>query len=152
MQRGVRSAVHFKKVADYLVSDRLKHFKIFNVLNEFERRVTAISWNPLRPTVVAVGSKGGEMLLTDVRQKGKEFSFHQGIGPGGSILSIAFDPRDADRGFTACLDGTLKKWNFDKDTSDVLLDTRTFEKWSVKKSYVSREIYYSSYLCTWGII
>ena len=43
--------------------DLCRDFKLCRVASPFDRRVTAIEWHPTQNNIVAVGSKGGDIIL-----------------------------------------------------------------------------------------
>ncbi|MCL4126897.1 UNVERIFIED_CONTAM: hypothetical protein GTU68_010412 [Idotea baltica] len=68
-----------------------------------------MAWHPVAPNTVAVGSKGGDVILWNFEQDvQKPRVFFDGIGPGGSIQQLVFDKRNNGRSiFSVSIDGTL---------------------------------------------
>ena len=46
-----------------LLHFQVSQFRVFKSVTPFDRRVTALAWHPSEPTLCAVGSKGGDLLL-----------------------------------------------------------------------------------------
>lgn len=38
-------------------------YRLFRTASPFDRRITALEWHPMHPSTVAVGSKGGDIIL-----------------------------------------------------------------------------------------
>ncbi|KAL1123179.1 hypothetical protein AAG570_002266 [Ranatra chinensis] len=133
-QRGRLAPSVVRHAAEFVVSERLKCYTVFTSCSCLTRRVTALSWHPTNNSLLLVGSKGGEFIVCgptgDRREPEQQrHTLDQGIGPGGSLLSIAFDLTSPSRCYTASLDGTVKEWNIDSGDSKVLLNTGTLERW-----------------------
>ena len=47
------------------ILDQLGQFQVYRSITPFNRRVTSLAWHPTNPTTVAVGSKGGDIILWD---------------------------------------------------------------------------------------
>ena len=109
LQNGGRSrqSVGLEHCARSLMINRIKNFNVFKSVTPFNRRVTAIAWHPKKPNLCAVGSKGGEIIIWNIEKD--EFSgIAEGIGPGGSIQKIMFDPNHETLVYTCSIDGTFE--------------------------------------------
>ncbi|XP_037795820.1 DNA damage-binding protein 2-like [Penaeus monodon] len=86
-----------------------KRLRVHQTYLGFDRRATALAWHPTNPNVVAVGSKGGDIILWNYQADGnKPRTFIKGVGPGGSIQSLQFDERHSGyKAYTVSIDGTL---------------------------------------------
>ncbi|PNJ68353.1 DDB2 isoform 14, partial [Pongo abelii] len=62
----------------------LDSYRILQKAAPFDRRATSLAWHPTHPSTVAVGSKGGDIMLWNFGIKDKP-TFIKGIGAGGSI-------------------------------------------------------------------
>ena len=82
-----------------LMKNRLQEFQVYKSVTPFNRRVTAMAWHPKRPNLCAVGSKGGEIIIWNF-EKDEFEGIAEGIGPGGSIQKIMFDPNHHTRVYT----------------------------------------------------
>ena len=54
------------------VVDVIKDFELYRTASPFDRRVTAMEWHPTRPNILAVGSKGGDIILWDTDTVNKD--------------------------------------------------------------------------------
>ncbi|KFW05000.1 DNA damage-binding protein 2, partial [Eurypyga helias] len=84
----------------------LASYRCFQTASPFDRRVTCLEWHPTHPSTVAVGSKGGDIILWDYQVLSKT-CFIQGKGPGDSLGDIKFSPYEAVKLYVASGDGTL---------------------------------------------
>ncbi|CAN0087425.1 unnamed protein product, partial [Bubo scandiacus] len=84
----------------------LASYRIFRIASPFDRRVTCLEWHPTHPSTVAVGSKGGDIILWDYEVLSKTY-FIKGKGPGDSLGDIKFSPYEAVKLYVASGDGTL---------------------------------------------
>ena len=57
------------------IESLISSLELCRTASPFERRCTAIEWHPTNPNILAVGSKGGEILLWDMA-KNKETFLH----------------------------------------------------------------------------
>ncbi|KFO91544.1 DNA damage-binding protein 2, partial [Buceros rhinoceros silvestris] len=81
----------------------LASYRLFRTASPFDRRVTCLEWHPAYPSTVAVGSKGGDIILWDYEVLTKT-CFIKG---GGSLGDIKFNPYEAVKLFEASRYGTL---------------------------------------------
>ena len=56
----------------------LASYRVHSTASPFDRRVTCLEWHPTLPTTLAVGSKGGDIVLWDYNGPNK-MSFVQGV-------------------------------------------------------------------------
>ncbi|XP_005236408.1 DNA damage-binding protein 2 isoform X1 [Falco rusticolus] len=84
----------------------LASYRLFRTASPFDRRVTCLEWHPTHPSTVAVGSKGGDIILWDYEVLTKT-CFIKGKGPGDSLGDIKFSPYEAMKLYVASGDGTL---------------------------------------------
>uniref|UniRef100_A0A8B9RSL7 DNA damage-binding protein 2 n=1 Tax=Accipiter nisus TaxID=211598 RepID=A0A8B9RSL7_9AVES len=84
----------------------LASYRLFRTASPFDRRVTCLEWHPTHPSTVAVGSKGGDIILWDYEVLTKT-CFIKGKGPGDSLGDIKFSPYEAVKLYVASGDGTL---------------------------------------------
>ncbi|CAB1331789.1 unnamed protein product [Coregonus sp. 'balchen'] len=89
----------------------LSSYKLHRTASPFDRRVTCLEWHPTHPTVLAVGSKGGDIVLWDYSVLNKT-SFIQGKGAGDFIGGMKFSPTDPSKVYLASGDGTLTVQSF----------------------------------------
>ena len=109
LQHGgrARQSQGLEHCARSLMKNRLQEFQVYKSVTPFNRRVTAMAWHPKRPNLCAVGSKGGEIIIWNF-EKDEFEGIAEGIGPGGSIQKIMFDPNHHTRVYT-CKDYLIKK-------------------------------------------
>ncbi|XP_072193075.1 DNA damage-binding protein 2 isoform X1 [Excalfactoria chinensis] len=84
----------------------LTSYRLFRTASPFDRRVTCLEWHPTHPSTVAVGSKGGDIILWDYEVFTKT-CFIKGKGPGDSLGGMKFSPYEAAKLYVASGDGTL---------------------------------------------
>lgn len=133
LQRNGIKGSYIHRSGECVITQRLKHFSVFKIVNEFECRVTCVSWHPFKKFFIA-GSKGGAMIMmnysNDTFVEKKQWP---GGGPGLSILSIHYLDHMAQNHFlTACIDGTVKLWDIERDADEpvkVLMSTGTLQRW-----------------------
>ena len=58
--------------------EKLTNYRILTTASPFDRRVTAMQWHPTLPSTVAVGSKGGDLILWDFA-KTEGITFMKGV-------------------------------------------------------------------------
>jgi len=63
----VQNEITFIRISDefkvFVFHPQISQFRVFKSVTPFDRRVTALAWHPKEPTLCAVGSKGGDLLL-----------------------------------------------------------------------------------------
>ncbi|XP_042562366.1 DNA damage-binding protein 2 [Clupea harengus] len=89
----------------------LASYRVHSTASPFDRRVTCLEWHPTLPTTLAVGSKGGDIVLWDYNGPNK-MSFVQGKGAGDFIGGMKFCPSDSSRVYAASGDGSLTLQSF----------------------------------------
>ncbi|XP_069125992.1 LOW QUALITY PROTEIN: DNA damage-binding protein 2-like [Argopecten irradians] len=104
------------------VVSQISDMQLCRTASPFDRRVTAIVWHPVNPHVVAIGSKGGDIMLWDTQHFNNE-KFIQGIGPGGIINALKFWPYNSNMVLSAAVDGRVTLHDFEGRQSRVLADT-----------------------------
>ncbi|XP_038838199.1 DNA damage-binding protein 2-like isoform X1 [Salvelinus namaycush] len=97
----------------------LSSYKLHRTASPFDRRVTCLEWHPTHPTTLAVGSKGGDVVLWDYSVLNKT-SFIQGKGAGDFIGGMTFSPTDPSKVYLASGDGTLTEQSFQGGPATVL--------------------------------
>ncbi|RKO93568.1 WD40-repeat-containing domain protein [Blyttiomyces helicus] len=126
----------------------LRAFRVSDTLGgHFDRRVTVIQWHPDSrfPTTLALASKGGDVIWWDQAKYAAHRGFARegadpevdapdapflyGQGAGGSITAMKFHPTEPNMIFTASIDGTLRKQDFEGRSGASFLDTMHREKW-----------------------
>ncbi|CAL8261742.1 unnamed protein product [Merluccius merluccius] len=101
----------------------LESYGLHRTASPFNRRITALEWHPTQPTTLAVGSKGGDIMLWTFDAPNKT-SFIQGKGAGDFIGGMKFCPTDLSKVYAASGDGTLSLRSFESCTSMVLSTTQ----------------------------
>ncbi|XP_055990191.1 DNA damage-binding protein 2 isoform X1 [Sorex fumeus] len=106
----------------------LASYEIFQRAAPFDRRATALAWHPAHPNILAVGSKGGDIFLWNVRLKNKP-TFLKGIGAGGSITGMKFNPLNHNQLFTSSMEGTTRLQDFKGNTIRVFTSSSSCNVW-----------------------
>ncbi|XP_076848414.1 DNA damage-binding protein 2 [Brachyhypopomus gauderio] len=97
----------------------LESYRLLRTASPFDRRVTCLEWNPSHLSKVAVGSKGGDIILWDYEVLDKT-AFIKGKGGGDSIGGMKFCPTDATKLYVASGDGTLSLQSFEHLPSETI--------------------------------
>ncbi|XP_050990707.1 DNA damage-binding protein 2 isoform X1 [Labeo rohita] len=97
-------------------------YKLHRTASPFDRRVTCLEWHPTHPSTVAVGSKGGDIILWDYDVLNKR-TFIQGKGAGDFIGGMKFCPTDVSKIFVASGDGTVSVQSFEGLQNQILSRT-----------------------------
>uniref|UniRef100_A0A452UFG4 DNA damage-binding protein 2 n=1 Tax=Ursus maritimus TaxID=29073 RepID=A0A452UFG4_URSMA len=105
----------------------LASYRIFQKAAPFDRRATSLAWHPTHPSTLAVGSKGGDIMLWNFGIKDKP-TFIKGIGAGGSITGLKFNPLDTNQFFTSSMEGTTRLQDFKGNTLRVFTSSGTLDK------------------------
>ncbi|KAM4619002.1 DNA damage-binding protein 2 [Polymixia lowei] len=92
-------------------------YKLHRTASPFDRRITCLEWHPTHPTTLAVGSKGGDIVLWDF--DALRTTFIQGKGAGDFIGGIKFCPTDLSKIYVVSGDGTLTERSFEGCTSTI---------------------------------
>ncbi|XP_037378243.1 DNA damage-binding protein 2 isoform X1 [Talpa occidentalis] len=106
----------------------LASYRIFQKAAPFDRRATSLAWHPTHPSILAVGSKGGDIMLWNLGIKDKP-TLIKGIGAGGSITGMKFDPTNANQFFTSSVEGTTRLQDFQGHTLRVFTSSSTCNLW-----------------------
>ncbi|XP_074853405.1 DNA damage-binding protein 2 isoform X3 [Carettochelys insculpta] len=103
----------------------LTSYRLFRTASPFDRRVTCLEWHPTHPSTVAVGSKGGDIILWDYEVLNKT-CFIKGIWKmklhRKKVTHVEFNSRCDWLLATASVDQTVKIWDLRnvKDKSSFL--------------------------------
>ncbi|XP_030837503.1 DNA damage-binding protein 2 isoform X3 [Strongylocentrotus purpuratus] len=124
---------------------QLSEFRVSHGASPFERRVTALEWHPKHPTMLAVGSKGGDLMLWDYSKGQDGWNVVQGIGKGGSVQALRYDLSDPSWIFTSSIDGMVSRLSFDGQPKKIYLNTNDWNHW-----YCSVDINYTDSVLTAG--
>nr|XP_015194062.1 PREDICTED: DNA damage-binding protein 2 isoform X2 [Lepisosteus oculatus] len=106
----------------------LNSYSLFHAASPFDRRVTCLEWHPTCPSTLAVGSKGGDIVLLDYEMS-KNTKFIQGMGAGGSITDMKFNPFNPSQLFTSSVGGTTSLQDFTGNTIKVFASTHQWDVW-----------------------
>ncbi|CAH1773007.1 unnamed protein product [Owenia fusiformis] len=119
---------NLKKSAKSSIVQLVTDMQLYRTASPFDRRVTALEWHPNNPSMLAVGSKGGDIILWNVNELNQD-TFVQGKGPGGSIQAMKFWPDDPKCLLTASIDGKIELHDFEGVQNKVFLDTMDLDHW-----------------------
>ncbi|XP_075783772.1 DNA damage-binding protein 2 isoform X2 [Pelodiscus sinensis] len=106
----------------------LSSYRLFRTASPFDRRVTCLEWHPAHPSTVAVGSKGGDIILWDYEVLNKT-CFIKGMGAGGAITGMKFNPFNPSQLYTSSLAGTTTLQDFTGNTLRVFTSTKDWDFW-----------------------
>nr|XP_006812255.1 PREDICTED: DNA damage-binding protein 2-like [Saccoglossus kowalevskii] len=106
----------------------LSNAKVYRTASPFDRRVTAIEWHPTHPTVLAIGSKGGDMILWDYERTDKQ-EFISGIGKGGSITSLKFNVDNLNTVYTSSVSGKISLQDFTGRQPKILYESSDWTRY-----------------------
>uniref|UniRef100_A0A673TG25 DNA damage-binding protein 2 n=1 Tax=Suricata suricatta TaxID=37032 RepID=A0A673TG25_SURSU len=106
----------------------LASYRIFQKAAPFDRRATSLAWHPTHPSTLAVGSKGGDIMLWNFGIMDKP-TFIKGIGAGGSVTGLKFNPLDTNQFFTSSMEGTTRLQDFKGNTLRVFTSSDTCNVW-----------------------
>ncbi|XP_040836145.1 DNA damage-binding protein 2 isoform X3 [Ochotona curzoniae] len=106
----------------------LASYRIFQKAAPFDRRATSLAWHPTHPSTLAVGSKGGDILLWNFAVKDKP-TFIKGIGAGGSITGLKFNLLNTNQFFASSMEGTTRLQDFTGNTLRVFTSSDTCNVW-----------------------
>ena len=138
------------------IMENVTKFRVSQLVTPFDRRVTALAWHPRYPHLAAAGSKGGDIILWDSERadssdrtsEGRRSLFKsmiEGRGPGGSIQTLKFDINHPDKVYTASIDGTVTRHDFQGRDNKIYLETNDWERW-----YVGMDISFSGKMMVAG--
>ncbi|XP_037756126.1 DNA damage-binding protein 2 isoform X2 [Chelonia mydas] len=106
----------------------LTSYRLFRTASPFDRRVTCLEWHPTHPSTVAVGSKGGDIILWDYEVLNKT-CFIKGMGAGGAITGMKFNPFNPSQLYTSSIAGTTTLQDFTGSTLRVFTSTEDWDFW-----------------------
>ncbi|KAJ7406108.1 DNA damage-binding protein 2 [Pitangus sulphuratus] len=104
----------------------LASYRLFRTASPFDRRVTCLEWHPTHPSTVAVGSKGGDIILWDYEVLTKT-CFIKGMGAGGAITGMKFNPFNPSQLYTSSVAGTTTLQDFNGNTVRVFTSTEDWD-------------------------
>ena len=156
LQSGLVDRDKYYQSAVRPIIDNVTSFRVSQLVTPFDRRVTALAWHPQYPHLAAAGSKGGDIILwdsaradsSDRTSEGRRTFFKsmiEGRGPGGSIQSLKFDINHPDKVYTASIDGTVTRHDFQGKDNKIYLETNDWERW-----YVGMDISFSGKMMVAG--
>ncbi|XP_060551606.1 DNA damage-binding protein 2-like, partial [Ruditapes philippinarum] len=142
---GLKCRVQVQEAVKSPVVDVIKDFELYRTASPFDRRVTAMEWHPTKTNILAVGSKGGDIILWDTDSVHKD-KFVQGIGAAGSCQAMKFWPWDMNKVVSASINGTVTLHDFETKQGTVLADTMdSYDHW-----YCSLDVNRERYLVVAG--
>ncbi|XP_042600019.1 DNA damage-binding protein 2 [Cyprinus carpio] len=106
----------------------LRAYKLHRTASPFDRRVTCLEWHPTHPTTVAVGSKGGDIILWDYDMLNKR-TFIQGMGPGDAITGMKFNQFNTNQLFVSSIWGATTLRDFTGSVVQVFAKTDSWDYW-----------------------
>ncbi|XP_028916023.1 DNA damage-binding protein 2 [Ornithorhynchus anatinus] len=106
----------------------LASYRLFRTSSPFDRRATCLEWHPTHPSTLTVGSKGGDIILWDYEVLDKT-CFIKGIGAGGSITGMKFNPLNPNQLYTSSMAGTTSLQDFTGNTFQVFTKADTWDNW-----------------------
>ncbi|XP_055030129.2 DNA damage-binding protein 2 isoform X2 [Misgurnus anguillicaudatus] len=106
----------------------LRDYRLHRTASPFDRRVTCLDWHPTHPTTVAVGSKGGDIILWDYDAQNKR-TFIQGMGPGDAITGMKFNQFNRNQLFTSSIWGATTLRDFNGSVIQVFAETNSWDYW-----------------------
>ncbi|XP_003214666.2 DNA damage-binding protein 2 isoform X2 [Anolis carolinensis] len=106
----------------------LHSYCLFRTASPFNRRITCLEWHPTHPSTVAVGSKGGDIILWDYEVLNKT-CFIEGMGAGGAITGMKFNPFNPSELYTSSVAGTTALQDFNGNTVRIFTNTNDWDFW-----------------------
>ncbi|XP_023695589.1 DNA damage-binding protein 2 [Paramormyrops kingsleyae] len=106
----------------------LSSYHIVQTASPFDRRITCLEWHPKQPSTLVVASKGGDIILGDYRFQ-KMSCIIEGMGAGGSITDMKFNPFNPNQLFTSTVAGTTSLQDLSGSTIRVYTSTETWDCW-----------------------
>ncbi|KAK7152103.1 hypothetical protein R3I94_008438 [Phoxinus phoxinus] len=103
-------------------------YQLHRTASPFDRRVTCLEWHPTHPTTVAVGSKGGDIVLWDYDVLNKR-TFIQGMGPGDAITGMKFNQFNTNQLFTSSIWGATTLRDISGSVIQVFAKTDSWDYW-----------------------
>ncbi|XP_068115572.1 DNA damage-binding protein 2 [Hyperolius riggenbachi] len=105
----------------------LSSYILYRTNSPFDRRVTTLEWHPAHPNTVAVGSKGGDIILWDYESLNS--TLIPGIGAGGCITGMKFDPFNSNQIYTSSVAGNTVLQDFSGRTIQMYTNTDDWDMW-----------------------
>ncbi|XP_063293638.1 DNA damage-binding protein 2 isoform X1 [Pelobates fuscus] len=105
----------------------LASYILYRTNSPFDRRVTTLEWHPTHPNTVAVGSKGGDIILWDYEELNN--TLIPGIGAGGCITGMKFDPFNANQIYTSSVAGSTVLQDLTGRTIQMFTNTEDWAMW-----------------------
>ncbi|XP_038187903.1 DNA damage-binding protein 2 [Arvicola amphibius] len=106
----------------------LASYRVFQKAAPFDRRTTSLTWHPTHPSTVAVGSKGGDIMIWNFGIKDKPI-FIKGMGAGGSITGLKFNHLNSNQFFASSMEGTTRLQDFTGNTLQVYTRSNCCKVW-----------------------
>ncbi|KAG9466693.1 DNA damage-binding protein 2 [Eleutherodactylus coqui] len=125
-----RSTVGGNVRAKYLQTPFLRSlasYILYRTNSPFDRRVTTLEWHPTHPNTVAVGSKGGDIILWDYEELNN--TMIPGIGAGGCITGMKFDPFNPNQLYTSSVAGSTILQDISGRTIQTFTNTEDWAMW-----------------------
>ncbi|XP_072278091.1 DNA damage-binding protein 2 [Pyxicephalus adspersus] len=105
----------------------LASYILYRTNSPFDRRVTTLEWHPAHPNTVAVGSKGGDIILWDYEDLNS--TLIPGIGAGGCITGMKFDPFNSNQIYTSSVAGSTILQDLTGRTIQMYTNTEDWAMW-----------------------
>ncbi|KAH3828368.1 DNA damage-binding protein 2-like [Dreissena polymorpha] len=145
IQYGIKSRLKLQKSINSPLTSLCRELEVYRTASPFDRRVTALEWHPKQANLLAVGSKGGDIILWNTENVGQD-KMIQGSGEGGSCQALKFWPWDNSKVLTASIDGTVTLKDLETNDRLTLADTMNcHDHW-----YCSVDVLQSQYLVAAG--
>ncbi|CAH1400360.1 unnamed protein product [Nezara viridula] len=118
------------RISEQVITEKLRRFYVYAREDsvDFDRRITALQFHPKDPHILGIGSKSGQLTIRFLNKPTAALTWN-GIGPGGSITYITFDPLVSNSVLISSIDGTVRRHNYVENTSKEFLNTDSFSKW-----------------------
>ncbi|KAG8223696.1 hypothetical protein J437_LFUL004061 [Ladona fulva] len=117
----------YRETFQNVIVKDISNFHVHRANAAFSRRITSMTWHPTLSCVLAVASKGGDLLLWDIKDERNEFI--PGSGPGGAVKALKFDVSNPTRVYTASIDGTVSLQDFLGKDSKVLSEIDNYREY-----------------------
>ncbi|XP_016282318.1 DNA damage-binding protein 2-like [Monodelphis domestica] len=140
-KQGRAPQASFQQCLQQTFLHSLGSYRLFRTASPFDRRTTCLEWHPTHPSTLAVGSKGGDVILWDYEVLDK-ICFIKGIGAGGCITGMKFNPLNTNQLFFSSVEGSTILKDFVGNTIRVFARTNTWDNWytSVDVSATNRVV------------